>query len=488
MTVTAPMMASKAGRRAWPALLHRVVRTIRSRGLLNRGQHVLIAVSGGPDSIALLCLLHRLKISWRLTLTAVHCNYGLRGDESDADQAFVESVCRRLDIPLRTIKLEVRNRARGLSLQAAARDLRYRAMHEMAQQCGADRIAVGHTADDQAETVLLWMLRGAGLTGLSGMPACREDIVIRPLYETRRGELLAYLSGESVSFRQDSTNGKPIYLRNRIRQEVIPVLQQLVPSAVTALCRLADLCRDDDRYLDEHVQALCRPWIGQLRQGGRGISRLFLRQAPVVVQRRIVRDLLRRGESSARSPRRETVELVLRAILKRNAFSELAIPSGVVAVEKDSVRFVPLKQAQRSLRQQPSPTILTVPGGMTWTGTGQRIQVQVVTREQIDAMVPGKDRIVIDADRISQPFVVRAWQAGDRFCPFGMKGRSKKLQDFFTDVKLSRAARRRIPLVVAPEGIVWVVGYRQDERWSVTSGTKRYITLEAHTVQAGEGS
>ena len=488
MTITAPMVASKPGRRAWPALLHRVVQTIRSRGLLNRGQHVLIAVSGGPDSIALLSLLHRLKISWRLTLTAVHFNYGLRGDESDADQACVESVCNRLDIPLRTIKLEVRNRARGLSLQAAARDLRYRAMHEMAQQCGADCIAVGHTADDQAETVLLWMLRGAGLTGLSGMPACRDDLVIRPLYETRRGEILAYLSDGGVSFRQDSTNGKPIYLRNRIRQEVIPVLQRLVPSAVKALCNLADLCRDDDRYLDQHVQVLSHAWIIPLPGGGWAIGRSILEQALVAVQRRIVRELLRRGELQRRSPRRATVERVLRAISKRNVFSELVIPSGLVAVEKDSVRFVPSKHSQRPLQQQPSPTILAVPGGMTWAGTGQRIQVQEVTRQQVDAMIPGKDRIVIDADRISQPFMVRPWQAGDRFYPFGMKGRSKKLQDFFTDVKLSRAARRRIPLVVAPEGIVWVVGYRQDERWSVTTGTKRYMTLEVYTVQAGERS
>jgi tRNA(Ile)-lysidine synthase len=168
--------------------------------------------------------------------------------------------------------------------------------------------------------------------------------------------------------------------------------------------------------------------------------------------------------------------------------SELAIPSGWVAVGKDFVRFVPSNSPQPFVRPKPSSTILTVPGGITWTGTGQHIQVQEVTRKQIDTMVSGRDRIVIDADRMSQPFVVRAWQAGDRFYPLGMKGRSKKLQDFFMDVKVSRADRRRIPLVVAPEGIVWVVGYRQDERWSVTPGTTRYMTLAVHPAQAEEGS
>ena len=488
MIPSALFPAHKIRRRPWPALLHRVVKTIRSRGLFERGQHVLVAVSGGPDSIALLSLLHQLKRSWRLTLTAVHFNYGLRGDESDADQTFVESVCGRLDIPLRTMPLEVGNRARGQSLQAAARDLRYRAMSDMAKQCGAARIAVGHTADDQAETVLLWMLRGTGLTGLSGMPACREGLVVRPLYETRRVELLAYLSDEGMSFRQDSSNGKPIYLRNRIRQDVIPVLQKLVPSAVEGLCKLADLCRDDDRYLDKHVQALSHAWINSSPEGGWALSRAILNQAPVAVQRRLVRELFRRVESQHRSPRRDTVELILRAVARRNVISEFAISSWRVVVGKDSVQVGPVHGPRRSHHDQPQPTILEVPGDMTWAGTGHRIQVEHVTRSQIETMVPGRDRVVINADRVSHPFVVRAWQAGDRFYPLGMKGRSRKLQDYFTDVKLSRVDRRRIPLVVAPEGIVWVVGYRQDERWSVTPETKRYMTLRVYPAQAEEGT
>jgi tRNA(Ile)-lysidine synthase len=386
------------------------------------------------------------------------------------------------------MQLEVRNRARRLSLQAAARELRYRALYEMAKQCGADRIAVGHTADDQAETVLLWMLRGTGLTGLSGMPACRDNLVVRPLFETRRGEILTYLSDEGIPFRHDSSNSKPIYMRNRIRQGVIPVLQQLVPSAVKALCRLADLCRDDDQYLDEHVQALSRGWITPLAEGGWAIGRSVLQKAPTAVRRRIVRELLRRVESQHRSPRRDTVEQVLRAIVKKNVVSEFVIPSGWVTVEQDLVRFAQSKGSQRSRHCQPNPAILMVPGWVTWTGTGRRIQVQEVTRRQADTMVADKDRIVVDADRVSQPLVVRAWRAGDRFCPLGMKGRSKKLQDFFMDVKLSLVERRRIPLVVAPEGIVWVVGYRQDERWAVTPDTKRYMALAVHPTQAGKGS
>lgn len=479
MTGTATETASRTGRRAWSDLLHRIVKTVQSRGLFERGQHLLVGVSGGPDSVALLSLLHRLRASWRLTLTAVHCNYGLRGSESAGDQEFVEAVCRRLEVPLHTVQLNVERRARGTSLQAAARDLRYRTMTEIAQQCGADRIAVGHTADDQAETLFLWMLRGAGLAGFSGMPACRDDGIVRPLYETRRREILAYLQSEGLSFRQDSSNDKPVYLRNRIRQEIIPALQQLAPSAVEAICRLADLCREDDRYLDAQVAELCESRINRLIDGEQVIDRSFLLEVPRAAQRRVVRMVLQRYSSSNRPPSFRTVERVLQVLAKGDRISDLAIPSARVTVEKDFVRFFPAKPQERSYGQdhQMIPTVLSVPGQVIWAGTGQHICAQRLARKDIHVLAREQDRIVVDADRVSEPLVVRAWKSGDRFCPLGMKGRSKKLQDFFTDLKVSGGDRRRIPVVAAPEGIVWIVGYRQDDRWSATAATERCLVM-----------
>ena len=187
------MVEQRVSRTPWPPLLHRVVRTVRARELFEPGQHLLVAVSGGPDSVALLTLLHLLVPRWRVRLTAVHFNYGLRGNESEGDQAFVMSLCDSLQVSLRCLPLDVRTRPKRVSLQAQARELRYRAMAELAEELGVDRIAVGHTADDQAETILLWMLRGAGLAGLAGMPAQRNGRIIRPLYEVRRRELLAFL-------------------------------------------------------------------------------------------------------------------------------------------------------------------------------------------------------------------------------------------------------------------------------------------------------
>jgi tRNA(Ile)-lysidine synthase len=479
MTAAAIESAGRIGRRAWPLLLHHMVKTIRARTLFEPGQHLLVAVSGGPDSVALVSLLHRLRTPWRLTLSAVHGNYGLRGSESDGDQAFVETLCQRLDIPLHAMQLNVRNRARGTSLQAAARDVRYKALTTIAHQCGADRIAVGHTADDQAETVLLWMLRGAGLSGLSGMPACRDGIIVRPLYEARRKEILAYLQSEALSFRRDSSNDKPIYLRNRIRHEIIPALQRVSPASVKALCRLADVCREDDRYLDEQVAALSADRIDRLPGGGQMVERSFLRELPVAVQRRLIHSSLRRCSPVDQPPSLHMVELVRQAVMKKNKVSNIAIPSGFVIVDKDVVQFFPPTSRDRphDRPHQTAPMVLSVPGTITWLATGQRIHVERSLRKHIHETGHKKDRIMVDADRIDGPLVVRAWQPGDRFCPFGMKGRSKKLQDFFTDLKVLGSDRTRIPVVATAERIVWVVGYRQDDRSALTPSTEQCLVM-----------
>lgn len=445
----------------------------------------MVAISGGPDSVALLSILHHLRSSWKLTLSAVHCNYGLRGAESDGDQEFVEAFCQRLGVPLHVRRVECRTGRRKASLQAEARDLRYRVMREIAEKYGADRIAVGHTADDQAETVLLWMLRGAGMAGLSGMPAFRHNNVIRPLYDTKRQEVLAYLRTAGLSFREDSSNFQPHYLRNRVRREVIPILNRLVPSSVDALCKLADICREDDRCLDQQLDALSASAVKRGSAGGWSIDRSVLLKLPHALQRRCIRNLFRQNDDQFRSPSLRTVDCVIRLASKGGSGSSLDVKGGRVVVGDRHLRFVPLQAREISHAGQSHgrcEELLSVPGALIWSGTGQRLQVQQQARIQIGAAPLGRDRILVDADRVSQPLMVRNWLPGDRFYPSGMGGHSKKLQDFFTDLKIPLAARSLIPLVVAPEGILWVVGYRQDDRWAPTAATERWLVFTADTL------
>ncbi len=489
MTTAMVQHRAKNGARAvWPPILHRVVNTIRARKLFGPGAHLLVGVSGGPDSVAMLSLLCRLRASWHLRLTAVHCQYGLRGTESDGDQAFVESLCCELEVPLQVRRLDARRR--GTSLQAVARDLRYEVMTDMAQACGADRIVVGHTADDQAETVLLWMLRGAGLTGLSGMSASRNALIVRPLYETRRKDLLDYLHDEGLSFRRDSSNDKPIYLRNRIRQDIMPALQGVMPSAVEVLCRLADICREDDQYLDEQVMSLCEGWINRTTDGAWSIDRAFLARLPRAAQRRIVRNLCRQSDAQHRSPGVRTVDRLLEVAGGKAIASDVAISSWRVTVERDRVHSAPSSRSRLSSGRpwRAIPAVLTVPGHVLWEGTGQVIHARRSVRNFSQGAVRDAREIVVDINRLSEPLAVRAWEPGDRFCPSGMKGRSKKLQDFFTDHKVSREDRRRIPMVVAPEGIVWIVGYRPDGRWLADEKTEHCVVLTVQDSRTGKGN
>jgi len=488
MTAMAQDRAKNGVRAVWPPMLHRVVKTIRARELFGPGAHLLVAVSGGPDSVALLSLLCRLRVPWHVRLTAVHCQYGLRGMESDGDQALVESLCRKLEIPLHVRRLDARGR--GASLQAAARDLRYDVMTEIAEACGAERIAVGHTADDQAETVLLWMLRGAGLTGLSGMPAARNGLIVRPLYETRRNDLLEYLHDEGLSFRWDSSNDKPIYLRNRIRQDVMPVLQRVAPSAVEVLCRSADLCREDDRYLDEQAALLCEGRVSWSSDGTWSIDRAFLTRLPHAAQRRVVRNLCRRSDGRHRSPGIRMVDRLIQMVGAKTAVSAMDISSWHVTVERDRVQCAPSNRRRPSSGQpwRAMPTVLTIPGHVQWDGTEQVIHVRMLAKDQSRVVGQHPGEIVVDAGKISAPLTVRAWEPGDRFCPFGMNGRSKKLQDFFTDLKVSGKDRRRIPVVVAPEGIVWIVGYRPDGRWLASEATEQCMVLTVEDSCAGKGN
>lgn len=480
----------KTPRKAWPPLLHRMVHTVRTKDLFRDHHHLLVAVSGGPDSIALLSLLDRLRSGWSLTVTAVHCNYGLRGSESEDDHEFVTTRCRELGIPLHVRRLQLHARPKQSSLQAEARTLRYQAFTEIAEQCGADRIVLGHTADDQAETILLWLLRGTGLTGLSGMPAARDGTIIRPLCETGRQEILTYLRDSGLEFRDDSSNMKPLYLRNRIRHELVPMVNRLAPGSLRALCRMADICREDDCYMDQQAAVAFSTAVTWESEWSWTIDRTQLQTFPRAIQRRGIRNLIRKSLNQQYTLGFRTVDRVVQIAAKGEPGSHLDVRGGYVTVTDRHLRFVPHDKSFIAYDRDRSVSLrhhMTVPGSLTWPGTGQRLHVQPQAWSDAPAQ-PARDRIVVDADRISQPLLVRGWSFGDRFQPCGLHGHSKKLQDFFTDLKIPRSARSRIPLVVAPEGIVWVVGYRQDQRWLPTAATRRCLVFTVDDRPPREGT
>jgi len=484
MAVETTVLRPPSRSAARPRLLTHLVRTVRQQQLFVPGQHLLVAVSGGPDSVALLSLLHHLACSWRLTLTAVHCNYGLRGAESDGDESFVYNFCQKRQLSLVIHRPKLVKRRQRSSLQATARDARYDFMKQLAHEVGADCIAVGHTANDQAETVLMWLLRGAGMAGLAGMPYAREDRIIRPLLAATREEVVAYLEHEGLTYRRDSSNEKPLYHRNRIRKELLPVITGLVPAAVRVLQRQADLLREDEHFLEGITKELARALVSHDSRGMQRVDRQGFIELPVALQRRLIRTILRTYDGEGRASSLRVVESVRRVFLKGRRGARLSLKQALVMVDQGSVRFSPgagrdhgheTGSGQGKREALPLP----VPSTVYWAGTNQQIQVQLMTRRAAQALgrAPSQGPVSFDADRFSEPLSVRAWQAGDRFSPHGMQGKSKKLQDFFTDRKVTRQERGKVPLLVAPEGILWVVGMRQDERFVVRDGTTRCLVV-----------
>ncbi|TKB72661.1 MAG: tRNA lysidine(34) synthetase TilS [Nitrospira sp.] len=484
MAAETMIMKQPTKRATRPALVTNLLRTVRQQQLFVPGQHLLVAVSGGPDSIALLSLLYRMVRSWQLKLTVVHCNYGLRGAESDGDESFVKAFCRERDLPLIVHRPLLVKRRQRSSLQATARDARYDFMKQLAQEIGADHIAVGHTANDQAETVLMWLMRGAGLAGLAGMRYVREDRIIRPLLAATREEVEGYLDHEGLTYRRDSSNEKPLYRRNRIRMELLPVILGLAPAAVRVLQRQADVLGEDERYLAGVTTELAGVLVRQCPGGEQRVDRQSFLGLPVALQRRLVRQILRTYDQEERASSLQVVESVRSLFLKGKSGAWLRLKQALVRLDRTSVEFSPRRDPDHgpgagSGPEQRETLPLLVPSTVYWARTNQQIHVQLMSRRAAETLGrdPSKRQVSFDAALFSAPLLVRTWQAGDRFVPYGMKGKSKKLQDYFTDCKVSRQERDRVPLLVAPEGILWVVGMRQDERFMVRSETAHCVVV-----------
>jgi tRNA(Ile)-lysidine synthase len=468
------------------ALVRKVTHTIDGRHLVDRGDRILVAVSGGPDSVALLSILSVLAPARNLSLRAAHFNHGLRGDESEEDARFVEAFCRRMNIGLTSERLPLVDahgalQVQGRSLQEAARDARYAALTRIADAVEADKIAVGHTADDQAETLLMWMLRGAGLSGLSGIPLVRESRIIRPLLEVGRDEIVAYLHEHELPFRRDSSNDIPRYLRNRIRRDLLPVLKRFNPSIVEVLTRQATILRDENEWLERLTEEQARKLTIERSTDGLLVDHQGLIALPSALQRRVLRLLIKQTAGCWKGPSFRAVTALVKGVVHGRSGSMLTVHGVQVSRDYDRLRFARRVDGTRQTDRSPQDDgiVVPVPSTRMWPASGQRIRASLVhSYSRACEIGASRNCAVFDAGRLTMPLLLRSWKPGDAFYPLGMNGHRKKLQDYFADLKVPRHGRRRIPLLVAPEGIAWVCGYRMDHRFRVTSETATALLVE----------
>jgi tRNA(Ile)-lysidine synthase len=441
--------------------------------MLAGGETVLVGLSGGADSVALLHALLALRPRLGLTLHVIHLDHGLR-PEGDVEAAFVEAVGRRWDVPVTVERLVVGGEP-GQSLEARARKARYAAFERWASVFAASRVALGHTADDQAETVLMRLLEGAGPRGLAGIPPVR-GLFIRPLIEIRRGEIEAELRRAGLEWIDDPSNRDPKFLRNRIRHDLLPFLAGAYnPQITEALCRAAALARQLVSDLERTaLRELDR--LAGVEDGGLVLSLPALRALPAGVAAEVLRQAL--GRLGERGPLRAWAHRGLRRLLDAGSPAPLRLGSIRLEVSGDQVRL------SRGHGKPLAETSLPVPGSIVLSGAGLSIEAREFERP--DSYRPPADpwTVAFDRDEVSGALTLRSRRRGDRFHPFGRPG-TKRLKAFLIDLKIPRWRRDRLPLLVVNGEIAWVVGVRRGARGPITARTRRILEVRAIPLGGG---
>ncbi|MBF0559964.1 MAG: tRNA lysidine(34) synthetase TilS [Nitrospirae bacterium] len=456
-------------------LIEKTFHTIRKYSMLAGRDGVLAALSGGADSVCLLTILCGLRERLDINIHAAYIDHGLRPDETPAEISFCRDLCGSLKVPFSSKSIDVKAFAaeHGMNKQEAARELRYKALEDTALTVGAARIALGHTADDQAETVIMRLFAGSGTLGLSGIPPVRKNI-IRPLISVTRKEIEGFLDAAHIGFITDSSNLKDKYMRNRVRQSVMPALKALAPDAVRTIARTADILREEDLYLENQVTKILMKLIS--RKSDTSIE-LFVTPLEKI-ERPLARRVLRRAVSAVKGLRGISfshIEAMLDLMKAGRAGDRTCLPQGIRAIKGYSTFIITCDSPQRL-----DSYIVKGPGDVVINEASI-----VLTCAYIDAAnadngqfnCDGKKLAVFDTAKLHFPLTVRSRKPGDAFFPSGF-GKKKKLQDYFVDEKVPRDIRDSVPLLINDEEIVWVIGYRADARFIIDKNTVNALKFE----------
>lgn len=434
-------------------LISKVKDYIHDHKLLGEHEHVGVALSGGADSVCLLRVLQSLGYS----VTALHCNFHLRGEESDEDEAFVTALCQQLDIPLRVTHFSTAEYARkhGFSIEMAARDLRYEWFAHQAVDLGLRSIAVAHHRDDQAETLLLNLVRGTGIRGLCGMHP-RQGLYIRPMLCIGREDIQHALSSIGQQYRTDSTNMEREARRNIIRLDILPALHLQNPRIAESLAQTAEYMQETLPYYEEGIQSASA-------RCGITCDRLHI---PTFIHNGASMTLLHEWLSPYGFTKSQISDIARGLLRQSGALYETKTHS----VVRDRDCLILSKRERGSIP-------LTALDHEGITDLGELGQIRCTIHEANSPLPIGPQYAWLDNDLLNSPLQVRCATTGDRMHPFGMKG-SKLVSDLMTERKLTRIEKLRQLVVLSGTDIVWLVGVRSDHRYRVTDSTKQVLLLE----------
>ncbi len=446
---------------------------------------LVIAVSGGIDSMTLLHLLYDLKDELELELSVAHLDHGLRGTASKRDADFVRNAAEKLGLPSIVEKRDVEALTDpGSSPEEAARKIRYDFLAEVREKEAADFVALGHNRDDQVETVLMHLIQGSGLRGLGGMDPVR-DFYIRPLLSTSRRAIRDYAKANGLDYRRDETNQDTGYLRNRIRHELLPELaENYNPRIRQKVKELSTIAGEAHSFLQEKVTEVLAELAIEKAQKEIRFQRREIQELHPYLKKAIIRRLIREVRGSLKDVTSRHVQDVIDQLEQNPARTQLDLPGITFTLQNGTGRF--LKGRIEDPGQASIEFNYEIAPGETLEleETGMELSLKRTTGSATPD--PGDfpaDSLteVVDWGKVERPIHVRNRKPGDRFVPLGMEG-EKKLKDFFIDEKVPREERNYVPLVCDENGILWVVGYRMDERYKINNTTEKGLIMKARKL------
>ena len=463
------------------SLLRTVRKTIVRYRMFAPGDSVLVAVSGGPDSVALAHLLNTIAGEYSLQLAVAHLNHCLRGRESDHDAEFVAALAESFDWPFYLEKKDVRGfqRRRRLSAEEAARQVRYAFYDAVASQEGFNKIALGHHGGDNAELVLMNLLRGSGPLGLSGIAPVRDNKIVRPLIGLKRSQILDYMSEKKIAFVTDSSNMDPAFRRNKIRHHLIPELKKSYNSAIVdSLNRLGEIMQAEDQWIDDVIAPVFSNCVLNRESDRISLSVPGLSGMDRAAARRIIRKAIFSVKKDLRRITFGHVDAVLDLAGKGRACGSLDLPDGVRVIKDASALAI--------TKGDPAAGADVIDYRYTMTGEGTVLikeadlavkLVEIGIDEVPDFKESGKSRAFFDRDCVRFPLVVRNFRPGDRFSPLGVKG-TQKLKKYFSNHKIPVGQRKKCPVLLSENNIIWVAGHRIDNSVKLGPGTRRVLMAE----------
>lgn len=447
---------------------------------------MLVCVSGGPDSIFLIYILKELASSYKLKLSVACLNHCLRGKESDQDEVFVGNLAKKFDLPFYSKKVDVKKAARSqnLCLEDAARCARYDFFVKIASTHNIKKIALAHTKDDQAETILMRILRGTGLKGLGGMKmysSLRGKDLIRPLLEIEKKEILQYLKKKRIKSRLDSSNLKTDYFRNKVRLKIIPFILKFAPQFKNNLFKISAMAQDVEVFIQGQLSRLFKKYVKKINKDSLGIKRSALLRLTSAERRGLIRKIIEMQQGDLKNIDFKHIKII-EDFIKENKTSQRCIdlPRQLkVKMEACDIIFTK-KKTKVSFKPRPDFKFLDIDKELKIPEFGFKFLASKVNKKVRLKRHP-KFIEYFDQDKLKLPLTVRSRRNGDVFFSLGASGK-KKLKKFFIDEKVKRSLRNNIPLVVCGGDIIWVVGMRISDKYKVSAKTKSILKIQVKKI------